>query len=265
MAALSAADETATARARCGRRADICDRRRENQDEDRADVLKNENGGSGQPDRAVLLPALGQGLDHDCGRGQRERAAEDDRVVRAVAQGRGDRAEGQPAQHDLQRPQAEDVAARVPDALQREMQPDVEQEKHDAELGEQVRRFALRDEAERVRTDDQAGRQIADDRAEPERAHQRDGENADEQQQDDRFERVRLFHPLLIVNRTARPRRGAISTRGALEHGPRLPAVAPQSCAAVSTTPYGAAKCQASIRRIIDISTQISTSSATQR
>ena len=60
------------------------------------------------------------------------------------------------------------------------MQPDVEQEKHDAELGEQVRRFAVRDEAERVRTNDQTGQQIADDRAEPERAHQRDGENADE-------------------------------------------------------------------------------------
>ena len=106
MAALSAADETASARAHSDDAPTSAIDVARNQDEDGADVLKNENGGSGQPDRAVLLPALGQGLDHDCGRGQRERAAEDDRVVRAVAQGSGDRAERQPAQHDLQRPQA---------------------------------------------------------------------------------------------------------------------------------------------------------------
>ena len=52
----------------------------------------------------------------------------------------------------------------------------------------------LRDQTERVRADDQAGREIADDRAEPEAAHRGDREDADEQQQDHRRERVHLFH-----------------------------------------------------------------------
>jgi hypothetical protein len=74
------------------------------------------------------------------------------------------------------------------------MQPDVEQQEHDAEFGQQVRRLALGDEAKRVRPDHHAGSQIADDRAEPERAHQRDGEDADEKQEDDRRERVHFSH-----------------------------------------------------------------------
>src|SRR3546814_5381509 len=73
-----------------------------------------------------------------------------------------ERGEHQPGHDDLRHAKPEDRAAHVPQAARREFEPDEEEQKGDAELGEGELRFAAADKAEPVRPDDRARDQIAE-------------------------------------------------------------------------------------------------------
>ena len=80
--------------------------------------------------------------------------------------------------------------------LQGEGQADVEEQKDHAQIREQPRRIAFRDEVEAVGADCHAREDVADDRARPERPRQQDCHDPDEQKQNRRCERRHGIHRL---------------------------------------------------------------------
>lgn len=58
--------------------------------------------------------------------------------------------------HDLRRPHPEDELLHRPQPLERELEPDVEQQEDDAELRQVPHAFDVADDAERVRPDERA-------------------------------------------------------------------------------------------------------------
>ena len=102
---------------------------------------------------------------------------------------------------------------------------------------EQMRDVAIRDQAEAVAPDRQAGNSIAHDRAEPERAHQHDGDDADEKRQDDWREHLYSFHRASDLRKGRsgqpegpdRPRPSFVGDRASIAYG---------SLSAISISPY---------------------------
>ncbi len=89
--------------------------------------------------RAVDLGLLGQLPEHDRGRGHRDRPAHHERGVGRRAARDRDRGRGDRRESHLQRTQAEYLAAHREHARQRELEPEREQQEHDADLGEEAR------------------------------------------------------------------------------------------------------------------------------
>ena len=122
-------------------------------------------------DRALALgrralAALVEDLHDDRGRREREahgRDEGDDR--RETGSGAGDRQE-RPAHDHLQRAEPEDLPPQRPEARRLHLEPDHEQEQHDAELGDVEDRLGLREDAEPERSDHDAGGEITEHGAE---------------------------------------------------------------------------------------------------
>jgi hypothetical protein len=123
------------------------------------------------------LALLGEALEHDRGRRQRDdqtecgrrRGREAEREVRdrAAEDGRG---------CDLEAAQAEDRAPQAPELRGLELEADQEQHHHDAELGEVQHVLALlaADEREAERSDRDPGDQVAEHRSEAAALRDRD-------------------------------------------------------------------------------------------
>ena len=77
-----------------------------------------------------------------------------------------------PASDNLEQPQPEYIVPQPPQPLGMKLQPDQEQQQHDAELGDVQHLLRRVDQAEAVGADQRAGDEIAEHRAEAEPAEQ---------------------------------------------------------------------------------------------
>ena len=83
------------------------------------------------------------------------------------------RPEQQRAQEHLRGAQAEHQAPHDPQARRLQLQPDDEEQQHDAELGDVRDAADVTDEVETPRADDETGGHVAEDRGQPREAEQR--------------------------------------------------------------------------------------------
>jgi hypothetical protein len=135
--------------------------------------------------RAVELLLLRELAEHDRGRGHRDGAAEEDRDRWRESRRPGDRRDGRRRARDLKPAEREHLAAHRDEAREREVEPQREEQEHDAELGERVRRLRRLHPAEGVRADHDADQQEGEDQREPKTPQPDDDrERRDEQQQD---------------------------------------------------------------------------------
>ena len=89
------------------------------------------------------------------------------------AGGIGEAADRERGQRQLRGAEAEDVAPHRQQPAELELEPDQEQQHHDAELGDRDDAFRRRERREPVRADDDAGDEIGDDGRQPEPARDR--------------------------------------------------------------------------------------------
>ena len=140
--------------------------RHEHKEHDNGEVLKEKDGEGGAAVARARLGALLHDLhDHRRG-GQRERAADDDGGGAGVAGeqdgGAGDCTRGQ---RELQRAEHKDLPRERDEALQRQLQAEVEEEKDDANLGQVLHGLRVHDEAHTKGADDRARNQEAENGA----------------------------------------------------------------------------------------------------
>ena len=98
--------------------------------------------------------------------------------------------DGKPGDQNLRDAEAEDVLAHRKQAIELELEPDQEQQHHDAELGDGEDALRRREDAEAVRADDHAGDQIGDDRGEPREAGERHADHQSGEQHEREAEEV---------------------------------------------------------------------------
>ena len=149
------------------------ERRDEHQERDHGEVLKEQDGESGAAEARDLLAAFHQELQDERRRAKRERAADYDRRWQVGAEQAGGHADHTRRQHHLQAAKPEHQPAHDLEPRERQLETDGEQQKGDAQLGQQAGQLGFDDQPERVRADQDAGDQIADDRARPQPPEQR--------------------------------------------------------------------------------------------
>jgi hypothetical protein len=149
------------------------------------EVLQQQDREAGTADRRAELPALDQELHDDCRGGERETGAEDYRRLRRSAERPDDRGDGRAGDADLQAAEAEDEVAHAPQAVERQFEPDREQEEDHAELGETPHAVdvgyhgerepahLVLEQAESEGADDPADDQVAEDGAHSETMEKR--------------------------------------------------------------------------------------------
>ena len=131
----------------------------------------------------VGTPEIGQHLQHDRGRGQRERAADDDRrrgLQPEIARNRADRRGGH---QDLRAGKRVDPDTEQAKALELELETKIKQQENHPELAEQTDRLELTDEAKAGRPDHRPADQKAEHRPEPQSLEQ--GGKGDKDRKDD--------------------------------------------------------------------------------
>ncbi len=189
MSSATAAFETASA---------ICERRvvllrrgehaREREEGHDREVLEQQHAEREASVRAVELVLLGELAQHDGGRGHRHRAAEQDRDRRREADRPADRGDGGRRAGDLQAAEREHLAPHRDEARQRELEPESEQQEHDAELGERLGGFRRRHPAECVGADAHAHDQEGEDHRQAQAAQPHDDHECRHEEQQDVFE-----------------------------------------------------------------------------
>jgi hypothetical protein len=93
------------------------------------------------------------------------------------------------AERHLQRPEAEDIGDLFAYPGEREVEPDVEEEKDYAELGEHFDGVRVSEDGVARRAQREPDREIADDRAQSEVPRRHHGDDSQRQQQNDRIDR----------------------------------------------------------------------------
>ena len=136
--------------------------RQHQHDRHHAEVLENEDTGRETAVRRVDLSGVRQDLQHDCGAGQRNQESEEQRYP-PVAQQR--ETHGQRRQHregHLRKPADQNLTPHFPQAAERELDPDREQQHDHADLGEALHILRIGHKRERIGAqqnpgDDEAG------------------------------------------------------------------------------------------------------------
>ena len=128
-------------------------------------------------------PEVGDHPQDHGSRGQRERAADHDRGVASEAQALDDERDAGGGDQQLGQRERVDPGAEQAQALDLELEAEVEQQEDDAELGERADRLQILDQRQAGRPDHRAADQEAQHRAQPQAHEQR--RESDEHQQDD--------------------------------------------------------------------------------
>ena len=111
-----------------------------------------------------------------------------------------------------------------------DLDADLEQEQHDADVGEQHELLVVRDVAGRERRDEHADREVADDRREPQTARRETRQGRHEQQQPELEDRQRRrFHGCIVRGRERSTRHNRTPRHGlpCEERGAYSPRVRP--------------------------------------
>jgi hypothetical protein len=120
------------------------------------------------------------------GRGQRERAADHDRLAARQAQAAADQRDAGAGDQQLGQRQRVDPGTEQAQALDLELEAEVEQQEHDPQLGERPDRFEVLDETEPRGPDRRAADQKTEHGAEA-GAHEQRGERHEDREDDQRF------------------------------------------------------------------------------
>ena len=148
-------------------------------------ILKQQHGETGAPDRQIEALALGEDGDDDGGRRHRQRRAQRQRRRRRLPQRQRQRAQQQRRQRDLRQAEAEHQTAHALEPLERQFEAHREEQEHHAERGDAVDRLdigqrdpveprrVLREAPEPRRTQRHAGAEVAEHRADAHAEEQR--------------------------------------------------------------------------------------------
>ena len=110
--------------------------RHEGEDRDRGDILEQQDGEGEAAMRALQFLALGEDLQADRGRRQRQREANDEGDFPAKPECHADGTDGQRAGQHLDAAEAEHLTTHDPESLWRQLESDDEQHEDHAELGD---------------------------------------------------------------------------------------------------------------------------------
>ena len=146
----------------------------QHQERDEREILEQQHAERDPTVGAVDLRLLGQLLDEDRGRADRDRTAERHRREQIDSEG-VERERGAPRhQQHLHAADAEHLATHRDHARPGELQAEREQQEHHAELREQLRALGLIDESERIRPHGDTDEEITQYRRQPDSTGERD-------------------------------------------------------------------------------------------
>ena len=164
--------------------AGLAERLDQDQERPDRDVLDQKDRDRDAPQLGERAPEIAQHLEDHRGRRQRERAADDDRRLGAQPGEAGHDRDHGGGHQELRERQPIDPHAEQAQPLELQLQAEIEQQEHDAELGQHMDRVQVADHAEAGWPDRRAADQEAEHRAEPESREHR-GERDEGKQHDD--------------------------------------------------------------------------------
>ena len=168
--------------------AGLAEQRDRRQQRDRREVLEQQDRERQPPVFAAELLALGQQLQADRGRRQRQPGTDHQRGLPAHPAAQRQRRQHPAAQQHLQPAYAEDRPAHHRQPRQREFQADHEQQHHHADLAGRQHRFRIGDHPQRMRPQQHPGDQVTEHRAHPETLEHRHRDHRREQEHQRKFE-----------------------------------------------------------------------------
>ena len=176
--------------------------RHQGQDRRDREVLEQQDGEGALAVGGLEVAALLEHLQRDRGRRQRQHDPDDDGASQhKPARDRGGRKD-RDRHAELRRAEPEDVAAHRDQPRQLELEPDDEEQEHDAELGDAADGLGLADERQAGRADDDAGGEVAEDAGEAEAPEQRHGDHRrgaeDQHRRQEARMRDRIWHACAI-------------------------------------------------------------------
>ncbi len=184
--------------------------RHERDERDGGEILEQQNREGDPAVARIDLAILFQQLQRKRGRGQRQSKPDEHGLARGEAERQADGGQRNGGGDELDRAEPEDRRAHGPQPHRAQLEPDHEQQHHDAELGEMedvldvVDRI---DEADAERADHDAGREIAEHRAEAQEAAERRG-NGGGGQKHRHLNEFRRHHACACPARLSLPWRG---------------------------------------------------------
>ena len=184
--------DTSRRGAEAGRRAG--EQRREEHQRHDAEILEQQDRDDDAAVRRVELGAVGVDLEDDRGRREREQRAEEHRESHRRAEGERCPGDGGYRDADLQPSAAQDPLPHANDPGERQLEPDREQEEHDADFRERRDVVGLRDEPQRVRPDGDAGEQESNDGRDAQTLRDDDDRNGDRDEDDEVAKDGDLMH-----------------------------------------------------------------------
>ena len=158
--------------------------RDQREDRDHRDVLHQQHREAGFAPLRAHQPFLGERLDDDRGRTERQHHADRQRGLPWLVGEQRDPGQHERGQHDLSAAEPGKLAAHLPQALGLHLESDDEQHHHHAELGEDLQRLDIDRERGEQRRYRHAGKQVAEHRTEPEARGQRDREDPGHEDQE---------------------------------------------------------------------------------
>ena len=171
-----------------------CKSRGEREQRHECQVLKEEHAESEPPVGAVELRAVGELVEDDRRRAHGDGAADHRGDEPWHAQKPCDDGHDRDRKRHLCSAEAKHLAAHGEHARKGKFQPQREEQKDDAELGEETRRLRLRDDADRVRAEAHPDDEIAQDGRQAEPPRNRDDQQRCREQNEDLGQRL-IEHP----------------------------------------------------------------------
>ena len=182
-----------------GRRMRDRERRNQREDRDSGNILEQQDRKAEPAVRGADFLALGEDLQIDRRRGERQAEPDDERSLPVETEREGDAADRGSRQDKLQAADAEHVAPHDPQALRRQLHADHEQHQHHAELGNLADLLGVADQADARRPDQRTGGEIAEYRAELPALGQRHRDDRREQQHDRILKKTMGLHAAIMA------------------------------------------------------------------
>jgi len=158
--------------------------RQQREQRHRRHVLEQQNRERALAVGALEMPAVLEDPQRDRGCRERERDSGDEGAAPGKARRKRQRRDRRGSEGKLRRAETENIAPHGEQAGKIELQPDQEQQQHDAELRDRQDGFGRTEDADAPRTDQHAGRQIRHDGGETDAARDRHADDRGGEQHD---------------------------------------------------------------------------------